>query len=205
VKQAPSPFRTAQQKQEEREAKRMAVLRAAAQLFNQRGYHATSLDEVAASLGVSKPTIYHYLGNKEQVLIECLTIGLDQLFAAADEAQADRGTGLERLQGFLRRNIQVNMDDFGRCVILSGEEGLSPESARKMRALKRRVDDAVRRMIREGIADGSIAPTDLKITAFTLAGAVNWPARWYNAEGEIGREEMSRRIVEILTVGLAPR
>ena len=205
MKQAPSPFRTAQQKQEEREAKRMAVLRAAAQLFNQRGFHATSLDEVAASLGVSKPTIYHYLGNKEQVLIECLTIGLDQLFAAADEAQADRGTGLERLQGFMRRNIQVNMDDFGRCVILSGEEALSPESARKMRALKRRVDETLRTMIVEGINDGSIAPVDPKIMALTLAGAVNWPSRWYRHDGPIGPADMARQIVEVLTAGLAPR
>lgn len=183
----------------------MALLRAAAQLFNQRGFHATSLDEVAASLGVSKPTIYHYLGNKEQVLIECLTIGLDQLFAAADEAQSDSGSGLERLQGFLRRNILVNMDDFGRCVILSGEEALSPESARKLRAMKRRVDEAVRRMIREGMADGSIAPVDPKIMAFTLAGAVNWPAKWYSHDGGTSPVDMARQIVAVLTAGLAPR
>jgi len=205
VKQATSPFRTAQQKQEDREAKRMALLRAAVRLFNQHGFHATSLDDVASSLGVSKPTIYHYLGNKEQVLVECLTIGLDQLFTAADQAQSETGTGLERLRRFLRRNVEVNMDDFGRCVILSGDDTLSPEGVKKLRAMKRRVDDALRAMIKEGVADGSIAPTDPKIMAFTLSGAVNWPARWYSHEGEISPEDMSRHIVDILTTGLAPR
>ncbi len=203
--QAQSPFRTAEQKQEEREAKRMALLRAAVRMFNQRGFHATSLDEVAASLGVSKPTVYHYLGNKEQVLVECLTLGLDQLFAAADEAKSENGTGLERLRKFLRRYAEINMDDFGRCVILSGDETLSAEGAQKLRAMKRRVDHAMRALILEGVADGSIAPTDPKIMAFTLAGAINWPARWYNRDGSVSPEDMALKIVDSLTTGLAPR
>ena len=70
-----SPFRTRAEKIEERAQKRDAVLTAALRMFNARGFHATSLDDVAASLGISKPTIYHYLGNKEQVLIECVTRG----------------------------------------------------------------------------------------------------------------------------------
>ncbi|MCC6827340.1 MAG: TetR family transcriptional regulator [Novosphingobium sp.] len=200
-----SPFRTALQKQEEREAKRAALLRTAVQMFNRRGFHATSLDDVAASLGVSKPTIYHYLGNKEQVLVECLTIGLDQLFTAADEVKGESGTGLERLRRFLCRYAEVIMDDFGRCVILSGDETLSPKGGRKLRAMKRQVDTALRTLIQEGIADGSIAPTDPKIMAFTLAGAVQWPARWYDPDGEIGPQDMSRRIAELLIAGLAPR
>jgi hypothetical protein len=51
------------------------VLRAAVQMFNEKGFHQTSLDDVAARLGISKPTIYHYLGNKDQVLLECVTAG----------------------------------------------------------------------------------------------------------------------------------
>jgi AcrR family transcriptional regulator len=72
---ADSPFQSPQQRSKARAAKREAVLRAAVQMFNERGFHQTSLDDVAASLGISKPTIYHYLGNKDQVLLECVTIG----------------------------------------------------------------------------------------------------------------------------------
>lgn len=205
MQQVRSPFRTAQEKLGEREAKRMAILRAAARLFNERGFHTTSLDDVAASLGVSKPTIYHYLGNKEQVLLECLTLGLEKLFAAADEARAASGTGLDRLRSFLCRYAQVNIDDFGRCVILSADAALSPDGTAKLRAMKRRVDSALRALILEGMEDGSIAPTDPKIMAFTLAGAINWPAHWYKREGSTGPEEMACRIVDMLTMGLAPR
>src|ERR1700751_1500151 len=110
-----SPFRTQAERAIEREQKREGVLRAAVRMFNAQGFHATSLDDVAASLGVSKPTIYHYLGNKDQVLFECVTRGLEQLNDAADAVRAVPGTGLDRLGSFLRLYAEIIMDDFGRC------------------------------------------------------------------------------------------
>src|SRR3546814_2246117 len=61
-----SPFRTVREREVERAEKRQAVLVAAVRMFNERGFHATSLDDVAASLGVTKPVIYHYLGNRSE-------------------------------------------------------------------------------------------------------------------------------------------
>jgi AcrR family transcriptional regulator len=202
---APSPFPTRQQKQEERSARRDAVLRAAVRMFNARGFHATSLDDVAASLGISKPTIYHYLGNKDQVLLECVTIGLQQLLEASEAARAEPGTGADRLQNFLRRYAEINMDDFGRCVVRTGEEALSPGSVRRFRDLKREIDRAMRSLIEEGIADGSIAPIDPKMLAFTLAGALNWPARWQNPSGALSPQQLADQMVAILTAGFQPR
>ena len=201
----PSPFPTADQRAEERSAKRLAVLLAAVRMFNDRGFHATLLEDVAASLGISKPTIYHYLGNKENVLLECVAIGLEQFLAAADEARRVPGSALDRLRHFLRLYARINMDEFGRCVIRTGHEALSPEGARSLREPKRRIDAAMRGLIEEGMADGSIACTDPKILAFTLAGALNWPARWYVPGGELSAEEIAQQMVDVLTAGLAPR
>lgn len=200
-----SPFRTPQQRRSERAAKREAVLRAAVQMFNARGFHATSLEDVAASLGISKPTIYHYLGNKDQVLLECVTIGLQQLLSAAETARQQSGSGLERLRAFLIRYAEVNMDDFGRCVVRTGDEALSPDSARRFRDLKREIDTAMRGLIEEGMADGSITGSDPRLLAFTLAGALNWPARWHDAGGAQSVEEIAQAMVEILSQGFAPR
>lgn len=200
-----SPFRTADERRAEREQKREAVLRAAVRMFNAQGFHATSLDDVAASLGVSKPTIYHYLGNKDQVLFECVTRGIAQLRDAADAARAAPGTGLDRLRSFLRQYAGITMDDFGRCVIRTSDEALSNESAARFRALKREIDEAMRRLIAEGVADGSIEAVDVKLAAFTLAGALNWPARWHRAEGPASAEAVAEQMVDILIKGLAPR
>jgi AcrR family transcriptional regulator len=200
-----SPFRTRAERDAERAQKREAVLRAAVRMFNARGFHATSLDDVASSLGISKPTIYHYLGNKDQVLLECVTRGLEQLRAAAESARLAHGSGLDRLSRFLRRYAEVNMDDFGRCVIRTGDQALSPHSAKRFAALKSEIDAAMRRLIGEGVADGSIAAGDVKLIAFTLAGALNWPARWFDPEGEHSAETVAAKMVAILTAGLAPR
>ena len=200
-----SPFRSSQERQKERSLKRHAVLQAAVRMFNERGFHATSLDEVAASLGVTKPVIYHYLGNKDQVLFECVRLGLTQIREAAVAARGQEGTGLDRLKAFLRRYAEINMDDFGRCVIRTGDETLSPESRREFRALKGEIDREMREVIAEGVADGSIHAPDVRLTAFTLAGALNWPARWFNPEGRDDRREVAAAMVEILCEGLRCR
>lgn len=200
-----SPFRNVDERKADREQKRDAVLRAAVRMFNAQGFHATSLDDVAASLGVSKPTIYHYLGNKDQVLFECVTRGIDQLREAADAVREAPGTGLDRLRAFLRRYAEITMDDFGRCVIRTSEEALSAESATRFRALKREIDEAMRGLIAEGVADGSVVAADVRLTAFTMAGALSWSGRWFRADGASSAEEVAVQMVDILTAGLAPR
>jgi AcrR family transcriptional regulator len=200
-----SPFRSPEERASEREQKREAVLRAAVRAFNAKSFEATSLDEVAAALGISKPTIYHYLGNKEQVLLECVTRGLEMLQAAAREAQAESGSGLDRLRHFLRRYAEINMDDFGRCVIRTNDDTMSAEGRRRFRDLKSAIDRAMRDLIAEGVADGSIAPVDVRIAAFTLAGALNWPARWHRGDGAMPPEAIASAMVDLLVSGIGPR
>jgi AcrR family transcriptional regulator len=200
-----SPFRSQEERAVERQQKREAVLRAAVRIFNARGFQSASLDDVAASLQISKPTIYHYLGNKEQVLLECVMRGLEHLQGAAVAAQRENGSGLDRLRRFLRRYAEINMDDFGRCVVRTNDEALSVEGARKLRELKSEIDRAMRSLIQAGIDDGSIANVDVKMTAFTLAGALNWPARWHDPEGPMSPEAIASSMVDLLIGGIAPK
>ena len=83
---AESPWRTTRERGPQRDAKRDAVVRAAAKLFTTRGFKGTSLDDIAASLGVTKPTLYHYVANKEEILFACVQRGLDALRAGSDNA-----------------------------------------------------------------------------------------------------------------------
>lgn len=200
-----SPFRSPQDRAREKDQKREAVLRSAVRIFNLRGFQAASLDEVAATLHISKPTIYRYLGNKEQVLLECVTRGLDMLQAAATQARSEAGTGLMRMVHFLRRYAEITMDDFGRCVVRTDDSALSVEGRAHFRALKAKIDEAMRALIEEGIADGSIAPLDVKMTAFALAGALNWPAKWHDPSGQNSARDIAISLVEILVQGLTPR
>ena len=196
------PFRNARERTQDRTAKREAVLLAAVRMFNQQGFHTTSLDDVAAALGISKPLIYHYLGAKDHVLFECLRIGLQRLNGAASEAAILPGTGLERLKMFLRRYGEAVMDDFGRCVIRTGDETLTPDNRRKFRDLKRDIEHALRRFMQEAVDDGSAAISDVKLTSFAFAGALSWTARWQEPDGDMSPAEIAARLVDILVKGI---
>lgn len=200
-----TPFQSRADREREREAKRQAVLLAAVRMFNERGFRETSLDDVAASLGVTKPVLYHYYGNKDQILSACIDAGLAQLRPAAAEARALPGTGLDRLKAFLISYAELNMTDFGRIFVLTRPEVLSAESGARFRAFKREIDGAMRELIAGAAADGSAIVDDVKLTTFALAGALNWPARWYQEGGERSASDIARALVATLCAGLEPR
>jgi AcrR family transcriptional regulator len=197
-----SPFRSTRTNDEERAEKRAALLRAAARMFNQRGFHATSLDDVAASLGVTKPVIYHHLGNKEQVLFECMKIGLHDLLIAAEIIAEEPGSGLDRLKMFLVKYAEIIMDDFGRCVIRTDDVAVTSITREKVRSLKRQVDKALQLMIERAVADGSAHVEDVRMTAFALAGGINWAAVWHRPDGAHDAKSAARSLVAALSSGL---
>lgn len=199
------PFRSAKERTQDRTAKREAVLLAAVRMFNQRGFHTTSLDDVAAALGISKPLIYHYLGAKDHVLFECLRIGLLRLNNAATEAAMLPGTGLDRLKMFLNRYAESVMHDFSRCVIRTGDETLTPDNRAKFRALKQEIDQALRRFMQDAADDGSACISDVKLTSFAFVGALNWIARWQDPSGEMSPADIAVKMVDILVKGIEPQ
>lgn len=201
---ADSPWSSAGEREREREAKREAVLRTAARLFNAKGYHATSLDEVATALKVTKPTIYHYFANKDEILFECTRRGLDAIASAAREATEQGGTGMARLRALLTAYALCMMDDYGICVARTQDGQLSPESRSRFRALKREIDGVIRQVIRAGRQDGTIAAPDVRIAAFTLATALNGLGSWFRPDGPQSAGEIAELTVSVLLSGLEP-
>jgi AcrR family transcriptional regulator len=163
-------------------SKREAVLHTAAQLFIEKSYSRTSMNDVAECLSITKPALYHYFQNKEQILLECYRLG----------------TGL--IEETLNQII-----NYGRCVMRLDEGDLSEEARTEVRRYKRKIDRRLRGFIQEGIDDGSIAPCDAKIAAFSIAGALNWICQWYEPDGALSAEEIASQFARTLTQGLAAK
>lgn len=199
-----SPWPDARTREEDRRAKREAVLIAAVRAFNARGFRATSLDDVAAELNVTKPTIYHYYGNKDEILFECVRRGLDPIRRVAEEGVAEGGSGAERLRALLRGYALMMTEDFGICVSRTLDSELSPESRVRFRALKREIDQLMRQVVEEGMADGSLRPGDPRLVTFTLAGSVNWVARWYRPDEAMSAEAVAEGVADTLMRGVLP-
>jgi AcrR family transcriptional regulator len=197
-----SPWKTPADRLKERQLKRDAVLRAAAQAFNENGFHKTSLDDVAERLNVSKPTIYYYVKNKDEILFECVRIGLKMLEEESAKVGRSDETGLGKLVALWRVYAGIVTGDFGRCLILVGEDPLPPDTRKELRALKGRIDKRFRAVVEEGIADGSIRPCNPKLAAFASAGALSWIARWYDPKGPIEPAELADQIIDMLIHGI---
>jgi AcrR family transcriptional regulator len=201
----PSPWRASRERQHDREVKREAVIRAAAHAFNHQGYHNTSLDDIAAALQVTKPTVYYYVTNKRQLLFECFVAGVEPIRAALHEARDLEVSARERLDFVLRIYAQMMASEFGWCMVRVEDQDLSPEMSAHIKAMKGEVDQGIRRLIREGVQDGSIHPCDPKMTAFALAGSLNWIAHWYKENQSMTAEQIAESFITVFDNGLQPR
>ncbi|MGY8904276.1 MAG: TetR family transcriptional regulator [Burkholderiales bacterium] len=188
-----------------RNSKREAVLRMAAQVFNEKGYQASTLDEVAERLNVTKPTLYYYVKSKDEILFECVRIGLTMLQDAITEVGASGGSAMDKLVAAMHKYTEIVTMDFGMCVIRVGEEPLPPEARQKLRGIKAAIDREFRELIRLGIEEGSIAPCDPKIAAFTMAGALSWIGRWYQPDGPLTPDDIAQQCIALLTHGLCSK
>lgn len=183
--------------------KREAVLKTAAQLFLEKSYGRTSLNDVADRLNITKPAIYHYFRNKEEILLECYRLGTGLIEEILSEIASGCGTGLEKVEAFIYSYANVMTVSFGRCVMRLDDGDLSSDALAEVRNYKRKIDRRLRSFIQEGIGDGSITACDPKIAAFSIAGAVNWICQWYEPEGALSADEIASQFARTLTHGLA--
>ncbi len=187
------------------ETKRAAVIRTAARAFDARGYHNTSLDDIASALGVTKPTVYYYVANKEQLLFECFRAGLEPIRAALRRAEQSDGTGRERLADVIRDYALAIASEYGWCMVRAEHQDLGSELSEQVKSLKSEIDRGIRRLLQAGIADGSIAVIDPKLAAFAIAGALNWIAHWYRAGESRTPAQIAAEFANLLEHGLEPR
>jgi AcrR family transcriptional regulator len=187
------------------DSKRDAVIRTAARAFDERGYHNTSLDDIAAALGVTKPTVYYYVPNKEQLLFECFRAGLEPIRSALRRAEEASGTGRERLREVVRDYAMAIASEYGWCMVRAEHQDLGDDLSGQVKALKSEIDRGIRRLLQAGLADGSIAVGDPKLAAFAIAGALNWIAHWYRPGRSLSPAQVADAFVQFLENGLAPR
>lgn len=200
------PWKAFQVRHRSPELKRDAVIKTAAHLFLEHGYQKTSMSLLASRLKVTKPALYYYFRNKEELLVECYRSGIAEIQDNLGRLSSDPGTGLARLRLYVHEYATVVLThEFGRCVAMIDDSELSSDTRRGVRALKRKLDSSFRKLVAAGMADGSISNCDPKLVSFAIAGAINWAGTWYKPSGDLSPEQIACAFTEILTGGLGPR
>ncbi|MDH3430840.1 MAG: TetR/AcrR family transcriptional regulator [Gammaproteobacteria bacterium] len=184
------------------ELQRDRVLKAAAHCFNQKGYSGTSLKDVANMLGLTDPALYYYVRNKEELVYLCYVRAADVGREAMQKAVAEGGSGLEQVRRYLRYHIEIMVGEHGPIAIMSEIPSLKPAHRDEVLELSRQHSLNFEKMLKVGMADGSIASCDVRMTGNAIMGSINWIPKWFH-----GDDVMARAIVDqfpgILSRGLA--
>ena len=182
--------------------KREAVLAAAAALIARRGYAGMSLADLAEALQVSKPTLYHYVGGKEQLFGEIVARSQRATIDFMREVADGGGTGLAKLRDILVGYAEIVNSDFGTSLIFFGSAELGPETQAAILDRSREANALIYRVFAEGEADGTLRVGDPAITLHTLFGSLNWTPNWYRREGRLSLREIAEAQADILLAGV---
>jgi TetR/AcrR family transcriptional regulator len=188
---------------EQSDTKRKAIIREAARVFNRRGSHGTTLEDVAERLGVTKTALYRYVNNKNDLLCACHEEAMEIADENLARGEREGRTGLEKIQIGMTGYLRVMISDLGVPVLLLEENALSGRSAGRIIALRDAFEKRLRGLVEQGIADGSIVSTNPKLAVFMLLGAVHWVTKWYSPQGSWTAEEASSALIELATRAFA--
>ena len=187
---------------EQRQVKRDALIQMAAQAFRTRGFHATSMEDIATSLGVTKGALYRYVKNKQDILFECFMWSNRIGEQALEVARWHEGDGLAKLGVFITYFVENYLAHNTAGGAMVDIDALFPEQRQGVIAGRDKIDHALRQIVANGIADGSMADRDAKLTVLTIMGSINWIPSWYDAQGGWTPRDIAQTMAEIFVSGV---
>lgn len=184
---------------------RQEILRSAARLFQQRGYDATSMNDVAASLKLSKGGLYHHFQSKDEILFEIMNHAMEiteERVLAPVRSIADPEA---RLRALIRLHIEVVLSPQDReiTVMLHENHPLPPTLRRRINIRKKDyihfVESVMADVQRARQARGTVSP---RAAAFALLGMINWIYQWYKPEGSLQAYNLVPQFTELVFGGI---
>ena len=188
-----------------RRRRQAEILRAALRAFGEKGYHATTLEDIAEHLGVRKTALYHYFPDKEAILFACHRESLAEVERHLEEAREQFSEAPDRLRYVIREHVRVMTETLEGSTLAFEIPALSRKHQTKIVSARDRYERGLRDIVSQGIDEGDFRATDPKIATFAILGAINWIARWWRPEGSLHAEELGNQFAEHLVGGLTCR
>ncbi len=169
--------------------RREQILTIAGHLFSQRGYHATSMRELAKHLNLQGGSLYAHITSKEELLLEVVRQAAERFLKVLEGLKGDPAA---KLKGLVRGHLEVIAQELPRATVFFHEwKHLSPPLLEEAKALRRRYERGVQAVIQEGMEQGVFRVENLRLATLFVLSALNWTYQWYRPEGPLSLEELS--------------
>ncbi len=178
--------------------KRDRILQEAVKLFYARGFTGTTLDDIAAELGVTKPFIYTHFRSKVELLAALCQPTIEMSLDAVARAAEAGGPPTVRLR--------LAMEDFPRVILqrqaniaiyFREEKNLSPEALDAINTLRKKFDRVLSALLAEGVAAGEFTIPDINVAALAIGGMISWAYTWHRPDGRLSLEDVSGRLADL--------
>jgi AcrR family transcriptional regulator len=179
------------------------VYRTAAQIILRKGYDATSINDIANALGMTKAGLYHYISGKKELLFDIMNFGLDELDEEVVTPASSIADATARLRFIIASHAKLVTRGQGAITILVDEiTALTPAQNRMITRRKREYFNRLRKVLDELKSEGKLNDLDTTAATFSLLGMISWLSRWFRRDGALSEEQVAEQIVKIAFGGL---
>lgn len=176
--------------------------RAAARLFNQKGYLETSLADISSAVGMSKGGIFHYFPTKNEILYFILSNYMDVVLEGLEEGLKKCDDSLSKIRFIISRHLELYAKNVHEAKTLLHEANLlPPKYLQSIRQEEKRYFQIVSAILSDFLGNGA-RKDELTAITFSLFGICNWIYSWYNPKGNLSHQELSEIIYNIFSRGL---
>jgi AcrR family transcriptional regulator len=185
------------------DAKRRAILRAAAGVFRKRGLADAGMRDIARAAQLSPGNLYYYFRDKSELVFFCQAEALDRMLGAAVALEGGPLPAARRLSMVIAAHIDATLNEVDGAAAHTDVEVLSPPLRRRITAKRDRYERAVRRIIADGIHRKEFRECDPGLVTRAILGALNWTSRWYDPGGPLSPGAVADEFADYLVKGLA--
>lgn len=182
------------------------ILDVAERLFSERGYHATTIREIARELQLEGGSLYSHISGKQELLYQIILRGSTQFLHAAQATLAEGGPARDQLLSFMRRHLAIVAESAPRAVVHFHEwRHLDAERQAEIRVRRDKYEGMLRQIIYAGVTSGEFAVADERLIGLHVLSLLNWTYQWYTPGGTWSADDLAAQFFELLMRGLEPR
>ena len=185
--------------------RRAEMVRAAARLFSERGYHGTSMQHLADALGLQRGSLYAHIGSKEELLFDVVDDGANRFLERGERALTLEGNAADRMRAFLVGHVETAIEHLDAAtVFLNKWRYLAADLHGVVQGKRDRYEEIARTIVKDGIDQGVFrSGVDVHFASRLVLSAGNWTYTWYRADGKLSPTEIGDAFAELIVAGLA--